>query len=83
MDVHTYTTMISLCGPWQQLPRALQLVNEMRTRSDEAGVQVSPGPGRFRSGLGSRFGAGKACMQQQGPHLLQRVLTSLFYINRD
>jgi len=38
-DVHTYTTMISLCGLWQQLPRAMQLVAEMRARSDEAGVQ--------------------------------------------
>ena len=40
-DAATYTTMITLCGPWQQLRRALQLVAEMRARSLECGTQVS------------------------------------------
>lgn len=40
VDVHTYTTMIGLCGPWQQLPRAMQLVGEMRAISEEASVQA-------------------------------------------
>ncbi len=39
-DANTYTTMITLCGPWQQLRRALQLVAEMRARSLECGTQV-------------------------------------------
>lgn len=39
-DADTYTTMITLCGPWQQLRRALQLVAEMRARSLECGAQV-------------------------------------------
>ena len=43
-DAHTYTTMITLCGPWQQLRRALQLVAEMRARSLECGTQVLPAP---------------------------------------
>jgi pentatricopeptide repeat protein len=47
-DANTYTTMITLCGPWQQLRRALQLVAEMRTRSLECGIQV-------------RLPAGSAC----------------------
>ena len=40
-DAHTYSTMITLCGPWQQLRRALQLVAEMRNRSLECGIQVN------------------------------------------
>ena len=32
--------MIALCGTWQQLRRALQLVSEMRARSLECGLQV-------------------------------------------
>ena len=44
-DSNTYTTMISLCGPWQQVRRALNLVADMRARSLECGVQVgSPSP---------------------------------------
>ena len=39
-DANTYSTMITLCGPWQQLRRALQLVAEMRSRSLECGIQV-------------------------------------------
>ena len=39
-DANTYSTMITLCGPWQQLRRALQLVAEMRNRSLECGIQV-------------------------------------------
>ena len=39
-DANTYSTMITLCGPWQQLRRALQLVSEMRNRSLECGIQV-------------------------------------------
>lgn len=31
-DSNTYTTMITLCGPWQQLRRALQLITDMRAR---------------------------------------------------
>ncbi len=49
VDVHTYTTMIGLCGPWQQLPRAMQLVGEMRAISEEASVQA-----RHGLGLGSQ-----------------------------
>ena len=41
-DANTYSTMITLCGPWQQLRRALQLVAEMRSRSLECGIQVPP-----------------------------------------
>lgn len=40
-DANTYSTMITLCGPWQQLRRALQLVAEMRNRSLECGIQVN------------------------------------------
>ena len=43
-DVGTYVTMITLCGPWQQLRRALQLVAEMRALSLEAGAQVWAAP---------------------------------------
>ncbi|CAK0784210.1 hypothetical protein CVIRNUC_007414 [Coccomyxa viridis] len=39
-DANTYSTMITLCGPWQQLRRALQLVAEMRSRSLECGIQA-------------------------------------------
>ena len=39
-DVGTYVTMITLCGPWQQLRRALQLVSDMRALSLDAGAQV-------------------------------------------
>ncbi len=41
-DSNTYTTMISLCGPWQQVRRALSLVADMRARSLECGIQASP-----------------------------------------
>lgn len=41
-NANTYSTMITLCGPWQQLHRALQLVAEMRNRSLECGIQVCP-----------------------------------------
>lgn len=40
-EANTYSTMITLCGPWQQLRRALQLVAEMRNRSLECGIQVT------------------------------------------
>lgn len=40
-DSNTYTTMISLCGPWQQVRRALSLVADMRARSLECGIQAS------------------------------------------
>ncbi len=43
-DANTYSTMITLCGPWQQLRRALQLVAEMRNRSLECGIQVHHSP---------------------------------------
>lgn len=43
-DSGAYTTMIALCGTWQQLRRALQLVAEMRARSLECGLQVRPLP---------------------------------------
>ena len=39
-DADSYTTMIALCGPWQQLRRALQLIADMRTQGIECGVQV-------------------------------------------
>ena len=39
-DSNTYTTMITLCGPWQQLRRALQLIADMRSRNIECGVLV-------------------------------------------
>ena len=39
-DEGTYTTMITLCGTWQQLRRALELVDDMRTRSLDCGLQV-------------------------------------------
>ena len=39
-DVGTYTTMIMLCGTWQQLRRALELVDDMRARSLDSGLQV-------------------------------------------
>ncbi|KAK9811789.1 hypothetical protein WJX72_010082 [[Myrmecia] bisecta] len=39
-DATAYTTMITLCGPWQQLRRALQLVADMRARSIECGLQA-------------------------------------------
>ena len=45
-DANTYSTMITLCGPWQQLRRALQLVAEMRSRSP--GVR-HPGAGFHHS----------------------------------
>ena len=41
-DSNTYTTMITLCGPWQQLRRALQLIADMRSRNIECGFLVSP-----------------------------------------
>lgn len=40
-DSSAYTAMIALCGTWQQLRRALQLVADMRARSLECGQQVS------------------------------------------
>ncbi len=40
-DSNTYTTMITLCGPWQQLRRALQLIADMRSRNIECGFLVS------------------------------------------
>ena len=39
-DEGTYTTMITLCGTWQQLRRALELVDDMRSRSLDCGLQV-------------------------------------------
>lgn len=39
-DNNTYTTMISLCGPWQQLRRALQLILDMRARGMGCGPLV-------------------------------------------
>ena len=39
-DAGTYTTMIMLCGTWQQLRRALELVDDMRARSLDSGLQV-------------------------------------------
>jgi pentatricopeptide repeat protein len=39
-DSNTYTTMITLCGPWQQLRRALQLIADMRSRGIECGAQA-------------------------------------------
>lgn len=42
-DADSYTTMIALCGPWQQLRRALQLIADMRTQGIECGVQVTWG----------------------------------------
>ena len=41
-DAGTYTTMIMLCGTWQQLRRALELVDDMRARSLDCGLQVCP-----------------------------------------
>lgn len=43
-DSHTYITMITLCGPWQQMQRALALVADMRARSLDFGAQVTPLP---------------------------------------
>lgn len=43
-DSEAYTTMIALCGPWQQLRRALQLIADMRAQGIECGVQVQPPP---------------------------------------
>lgn len=40
-DAHTYTTMISLCGPWQQVRRALSLVADMKQRSLQCGIQAN------------------------------------------
>jgi len=39
-DSEAYTTMIALCGPWQQLRRALQLIADMRAQGIECGVQA-------------------------------------------
>ena len=39
-DEGTYSTMITLCGNWQQLRRALELVDDMRSRSLDCGLQV-------------------------------------------
>lgn len=50
-DAGAYTAMIALCGTWQQLRRALQLVADMRARSLECGQQVgcySSGCDHFR-----------------------------------
>lgn len=42
-DSEAYTTMIALCGPWQQLRRALHLIADMDARGIECGLQV-PAP---------------------------------------
>jgi pentatricopeptide repeat domain-containing protein 1 len=39
-DVFTYTAMISLCVEQQELPRALELVSEMRQRNVERNVHT-------------------------------------------
>lgn len=39
-DSNTYTTMITLCGPWQQLRRAMQLISDMRARNIPCGPVV-------------------------------------------
>jgi len=43
-DSNTYTTMIALCGSWQQVRRALSLVADMRARNLDSGIQVTPPP---------------------------------------
>jgi pentatricopeptide repeat protein len=49
-DSNTYTTMITLCGPWQQLRRALQLIADMRSRNIECGVLVRVPTALWRPG---------------------------------
>lgn len=39
-DSNTYVTMITLCGPWHQLPRALHLMADMQAQQMECGPQV-------------------------------------------
>lgn len=53
-DADSYTTMIALCGPWQQLRRALQLIADMRTQGIECGVQA------YTALLGSAVKCGEA-----------------------
>ena len=70
MDVHTYTTMIGLCGPWQQLPRAMQLVGEMRAISEEASVQARPHGGEILQQLnfqGCALLASASCLAGTAP----------------
>ena len=43
-DSKTYVTMITLCGPWHQLPRALHLMADMQAQQMECGPQVCIAP---------------------------------------